>query len=427
MLRIENLKIFICALMLPVLFISAGCETRKPEKPEIVTEKIAAGIVNVNELMKCHKDWKNLDRYDKKLEDIKKRIEETASGKSLRELGEDQAKRMREAHKKAQAELQAELKSVEKSLDQQKQSTQAQFKKAVDEARANAGRLSGSAPSKHAAELTGDMVMLRDRQISSRRLALQKKASENVHREKDRLDRELAEYEQQISKENQQQRLNIQLKMQIEGSEEDKKVLQDELAAINEDEAKLKNAKKAAIASELQTLSDREYAAVEKEIAIYQQELNRDILKQVGGAPAASDAAVQAERIERDLAAKQKSLENEMAAAGEKANSRLNAKKAEIEKRLAELEKSLKNEMMQSQQVLMEADMAKAGQLKSEYDSVEKDRKSLYDAMLADIEKTVLAIASEKGVNVVFMSYVANVSAVDLTDSVKAALEKELK
>ncbi len=420
----NSLKKVLCAVALPLLVLLPGCMEKKA-KVEVVVEPLRPGVVDMTKVLKNHGDWDRLDRLDKKLEEIQKRMGET-SGKSLQELGADQAKRMAEAHKKAQAELQAELKSVEASLERQKADTQRQFQKAIEDARANAGRLAAAKPSQSAAALTGDMVMLRDRQLSSRRLALQKKATENINREKDRLDAELFAYENQISKENQQQRLNIQLKLQLEGSEEDKKALQDELSAITEEESRLKNAKKAEIGEQLRALSDREFANVEREVEAYKAQLNKDIMKQVGGV---SDSSLQdkARQIESSLASKQKSLEAEMASAGAEANRRLNAKKAEIEKRLANLEKSLRKEMEQSREMLIASDMEKLEQLKKEYASVESDRSKLYDSMVSDVEKIVLRISGEKGVNAVFLTYVSNISAVDLTESVADALKKEKK
>ena len=69
----------------------------------------------------------------------------------------------------------------------------------------------------------------------------------------------------------------------------------------------------------------------------------------------------------------------------------------------------------------------KLEQLKKEYASVESDRSKLYDSMVSDVEKIVLRISGEKGVNAVFLTYVSNVSAVDLTESVADALKKEKK
>ena len=188
----------------------------------------------------------------------------------------------------------------------------------------------------------------------------------------------------------------------------------------------LKNAKKAEIGEQLRALSDREFANVEREVEAYKAQLNKDIMKQVGGV---SDSSLQdkARQIESSLASKQKSLEAEMASAGAEANRRLSAKKAEIEKRLANLEKSLRKEMEQSREMLIASDMEKLEQLKKEYASVESDRSKLYASMVSDVEKIVLRISGEKGVNAVFLTYVSNVSAVDLTESVADALKKEKK
>ena len=422
-------SVFILCFVIFSSFIFVGC-TDKGKKDEVVQKPLKIAVVDVEKVIKNHSEWNNLDKIDKKLTDISDEMRK-GSGQSLHQLGASQAKKMEEAQKKARAELEAELKAVQASLDAQKRQMEAQFENDLAAAKDAAKNMTRNAPmpSNTAAALTGDMLVLRDRQVSAKRLALQKQAKENIDREKTRLDNELLAYEQQISKENQSQRLNIQLKLQLDLSDEEKKALQEELVAINEEETKLKNAKKSEIASQLEALSSREFKSVEDGVAEYKKQLDSDIRKQVGyGSPSKEEASqlqAKANEIQRNLAQKQKDMEAKMMSASAEATRRLNEKKAQIEKRLENLGVSLNKEMEKSREALIKADMEKIERLKSDYASLMSERKNLYDAMLEDVKIAVKKITEEEKIDVVFLSYISNISAEDVTDKTISALKKE--
>ena len=227
---------------------------------------------------------------------------------------QQQTEKMRKAHEKAQAELKAELQKVEASLSYQKSQIEGQFKQDLATAKASAAQLRQSAPPPpNAAALTGDMILLRDRQVSAKRLALQKKAKETIDRERTRLEDELAAYDAQISQENQSQRLNIQLKLQLDITDDERKELQEELLSINQEESKLKAAKKDEMGNKIEAMSNKELAAVEAEVAAYKAQLDKDIKNQVGYNPSSgtsnsSELEQKSKKIESELVAKQKRL-----------------------------------------------------------------------------------------------------------------------
>lgn len=424
-----NLFLFFSLIIFSSFIFVTGCTDGK-KKDEIVQKPLKMAVVDVEKIIKNHSDWDNLEKLDKKLSEISDEMQK-GSGESLHKLGASQAKKMDEAQKKARAELEAELKQVQASLDAQKRQMEAQFESDLAAAKNAAKNMSRNAPppSQSAAVLTGDMLVLRDRQVSAKRLALQKQAKENIDREKTRLDNELLAYDQQISKENQSQRLNIQLKLQLDLPEEEKKALQDELVAINEEEAKLKNVKKSEIATKLEELSSREFKAVEDGVAAYKKQLDNDIRNQVGyGSPSKEENAqlqAKANEIQRNLAQKQKDMEAKMASAGAEASRRLNEKKAQIEKRLENLGVSLNKEMEKSREALIKSDMEKIERLKSDYSSLMSERKNLYDAILEDIKVAVKKVTEDENIDVVFLSYISNISAEDVTDKAISALKKE--
>ncbi len=410
-------------------FIFVGCTDNK-KKDEIEQKPLKIAVVDVEKVIKKHSDWDELDRIEKKISEISDEMRK-GSGDSLNKLGASQAKKMEDAQKKARAELEAELKQVQASLDAQKRKMEAQFESDLAAAKNAAKNMSRNAPtpSTTAVNLTGDMLVLRDRQISAKRLALQKQAKENIDREKTRLDNELLAYEQQISKENQSQRLNIQLKLQLDVAEEEKKALQDELMAINEEEFKLKEVKKQEIASQLEAISSREFKAVDDGVAAYKKQLDSDIRKQVGyGSPSKEEASqlqAKANEIQRNLAQKQKDMEAKMASAGAEANRRLNQKKAQIEKRLENLGASLNKEMKESRDAIIKSDMEKLERLRADYASLMSEKNNLRDVMLEDIKVAVKKVLEEEKIDVVFLSYIANISAEDITDKTISELKKE--
>ncbi len=423
----NSVLIFSLIIFSSFIFVT-GCTNGK-KKDEVVQKPLKMAVVNVEKVIKNHSDWNNLEKLDKKLSDISNEMQK-GSGESLHKLGASQAKKMDDAQKKARAELEAELRAVQASLDAQKKQMEAQFERDLEAAKNAAKNINRSAPpSQSAAVLTGDMLVLRDRQVSAKRLALQKQAKENIERKKTTHDNELFAYAQQISKENQSQRLNIQLKLQLDLPEEEKKALQEELMAINEEEAKLKNAKKTEISSQLESLSAREFKAVEDGVAAYKKQLDSDIRNQVGyGSPSKEEASqlqAKANEIQRNLAQKQKDMEAKMASAGAEASRRLNEKKAQIEKRLENLGVSLNKEMEKSREALIKSDMEKVERLKSDYSSLMSERKNLYDAMLEDVKVAVKKVTEDENIDVVFLTYISNVSVEDVTDKTISALKKE--
>ena len=100
-------------------------------------------------------------------------------------------------------------------------------------------------------------------------------------------------------------------------------------------------------------------------------------------------------------------------------------KKHKLKKRLENLGVSLNKEMEQSREALIKADMEKIERLKSDYASLMSERKNLYDAMIEDIKVAVKKVTEDEKIDVVFLSYISNISAEDVTDKTISALKKE--
>ena len=81
--------------------------------------------------------------------------------------------------------------------------------------------------------------------------------------------------------------------------------------------------------------------------------------------------------------------------------------------------------MEQSREALIKADMEKIERLKSDYASLMSERKNLYDAMIEDIKVAVKKVTEDENIDVVFLTYISNVSVEDVTDKTISALKKE--
>ncbi len=413
----------VCLLALIAL---AGCKKGEPVLP-VAPAKY--GVVNVEEVLKAHKDWKRLEQLDKRLEALKTDMGE--SGSSLESLGAKQADRMKKAQQQAEAELQAQLASVKASLEAHRADVARKIAQEAALARTRMQKLSQDQGSvrtvRSKAELGRDLVALRDRQIAAKRLELQKAAKERMESLKTKLDSELSAYERQIASENQQQRVNIQLKMQLEIPEEEKKKLSDEIAAITNEESRLKEKKRAENNNLIDKKGAEELAAVDREVTAYRSKVDADIKAQLGLSSSSnySKAEIQkkSEQIVSDFNRKQKELESSLHGASASSEAAMAQKQAQLQQRLSDLRKGMIKEMTQSREKLMKSDMERVSKLQEQYSAQEKQRMNLYTAMLEDIKAEVLKINNKENFTAVFLAYVANVTAEDLTQKTIKSLQ----
>ncbi len=427
--------IFFVFSSLLCLYLS-GCTKSEP-KSEPKPMKI--GVIDPAKVLKEHRDWKRLEVLDKKLADLQARMAQ--ANPSLNELGMKQAERMKQAQAQAEKELKAQLLEVQASLERHKREIASQLEKEASSARMKMKKLAASgepaarpsSPEK-AKSLTNDLIVLRDRQVTAKRLELQKTAKERMDVMRTKLENELAAYERQISKENQQQRLNIQLKLQLDPPEEEKKALTEELSAITEEESALKDRKKQEIGNQIEQTGAKELADIEKEVAAYKDKIDKDIKRQIGfnpsgsnqaSAPNQSELEKKSRQIAGEFAQKQRALEAQLSGATASSQRMLENKQAELQKRLKELQAGMMKEMEQSREQLARSDMERLNKLKTEFDAVAQQREKLYNAMADDLKSEVAKMADTDGYTAIFLSYIANVKATDLTEqaikAVKAA------
>ncbi len=415
-------------------------------------------IVDFTKLIKVHKGYKELESFDDKISKLEQKMYNAPS--SMQKMGEERFAKLEQSKKAAEEELKREMENLSGQLMKEKAALEAKFegdvKKMESEMqalKAEAKKRSSASPS--AAEepqpageqmkaFTRDLMLLRERQVTARRLDLQKKAKEKIDAERERLDSELTTYESQISKENQQEKLNIQLKMQVTKDDDEMAKLREELGRLNEEESKLKEKKKTEVAAEIEKVGNVEMARIDKEVDAYKAKIDADIKAQVnqkqssigsgggstgGGGRTASmkDLQQKGEALNRSFEQKKQNMEAQLTGAQEEARRRFDAKRVQLEQSIKNQEQQLMKDILKNREKLARGDMERMEKQKRELDKLQRDRQKLYDSMLEEIKVQVTEVAHGEKLPFVVGMYVVNVNAVDLTDKVIVKIKETMK
>ncbi|MDQ7824795.1 MAG: hypothetical protein RDV48_18500 [Candidatus Eremiobacteraeota bacterium] len=433
-------SIFLAVTKLPGLL--TGTEGKDSQK---------VGVVDFGKLLKAHQDWKKLDGIDKQIADIEQKMNNAPSG--MQKLGLEQAERLKKAQIQAEAELKQEISGITSSLEKQKAAFEAQMagevKKIQEEMsklKAQAKNAQGQTPpeqikpySEQMKDFSRDLIILRDRQVAAKRLELQKKAKEKIDADKGRLESELSSYEQQLARENQQEKLNIQLKLQVNQNDEEHQHLKEELAKISDEESRLKEKKKNEIAAEMDKLGNVEMDKIDKEVLAYKAKIDQDISAQLsrkqvqlGGGkepivasnPALSEYQRKGMELTKAFQAKQKEMEAKLLSANEDSRRKLEEKKRTLESQLKTLEKSVMKEVLQNRDKLAKTEMERMERSRLQIEKLQRERGKLYSAMESDIKDEVALLARKERVPFVVGMYIVNVEGTDLTDKALEMMKK---
>jgi len=421
-------------------------------------ETVKMGVVDYTKLIKEHRDWKKLESLDEKLALGEQKLYNAPS--AMEKIGTEHMSRMRDAQQQAESELKAEIDKLQAGLQRERDAVEAQFaeetkklqaqlKALQEEAKKKGGQ--GSSPTQEEVRPYGeqlkafyrDLVTLRDRQVAAKRLELQKRAKEKMDAEKSRIDAELAAYETQISKENQQEKLNIQLKMQVCKDDQEMLTLKQDLSRLTEEESRLKDKKKAEVAAEVEKLGTTYLSGIDKEVDAYRAKIDADIKAQLtarqgqlggqiartgGGPPGNPAVAKEYEAKARALAqvfdSKRREMEGKLSGAQAESRRRLEQKKAELEQHLKAQEKSLINEIMKNRHKMEKAEQARIEKQKKDLENLQAERDKLYDTMLEDVRQEVQVVAKKERIPVVVGMYVVNVDSTDLTDKAVSRMKE---
>jgi Skp family chaperone for outer membrane proteins len=407
-------------------------------------DTMKVGVADYTRLLKAHSDWKRLEGFDEKIASLEQSMYNSPS--MMQKMGSEHMERMQKAQREAEAELRAEIDRLSSDLKKERDALQAQFAGEAKKLQEQMKALQAEAKKAQTAELppkeenrsypeqmksfARDLVLQRDRLVSAKRLELQKKAKERMDEKKARLDGELAAYEAQIARENQQEKLNIQLKFQVTKDDQENARLKEELARISEEEGKLKEKKKVEVAAEIEKYGNDELSKIDKEVSAYKAKVDADIRNQLGGKPpmttekpssagpttAQKGFQARAEELAKAFNAKKADMEAKLDSAQTESRKKLEAKKAQLEGHLKEHEKLLMKDMMNNREKLAQAEQERIEKQRNEIEKLQSERDKLYDSMLSSIKEEVSEVARKEKLPLVVGMYVVNIKSVDLTD-----------
>lgn len=424
------------------------------ENQELKPEEL--GVVDFESLIRSHKDFEKLQQMDEQISLLKQELEFLPAEDRRRET--DKARKKMESEVlKARKELEAEYNRINSEMRglsaamagqleaegrQLQAHYQAQLEGEIRRLQPTQIELRGDAESKMKAFLQ-DLAVVREQRLTARRLELEKSTQARLEAERARVDAEVSAYEQGLMQENQQRKLNLQLQMQTVTDPEEEARIQEELAALGDEEAAKKEARRDELFASLDAMREKEKAAMDAELGSYQRSLDAEVQQKVQGerarlaglptqAPAAPpdiQAKIEAikAQINGEMAARKAQMQATMEARSNEARTRLQKKQKEIEKRLSDLSKQLKEMVDQSTDDVSDDTKKKMDTVKAKLEEFQAQRKELYEKMVADLSTLVGEVAKKQNVPSVIGKFVVNLHCKDLTDLSMVAVKQAVR
>ena len=417
-----------------------------------VIEQIKLGVVDFDSLVQAHRDFGRLKEMDEQLEVLQQELTFLPLSDQRRVVNESQ-KRMQAEVSRARKELETEYRKVNQEMQGLSASMQAELQQ---EGQALSSHYQGLLKQKIShlqpqVELRGDpkarmeafladLASVRSQRMMARRLELEKQVQQKLEGERARVESELAAYEDQIMRENQQKKLNLQLQLQTATDAEQEASIQEQIGTLGDREQDLKDARRNELYSQLDKVRATEKAGMDSELAAYERSLNAEAQQKAAAeryrlaglpsqAPAAApDVQRQIEQIRgtitAEMEARKAQMQATMQARSSEARKRLESKQAEIEKRLATLQGQLKEIVEKSADQVSKETKAKMDDVKGRIAALQSQRKGLYDQMVQDLSQKVGEVARKQNIPSVIGKFVVNLTCTDLTDLTMVAVKQ---
>lgn len=423
-------------------------------------------VVDYSSLLKNHPEFENLKQLDEQLASLKEDkdlapylAQKNARGEMIEKMEKavEKAKAEMEAEKSRlegelaglsaslQGAMEAELNRVKGGYDREIEELVEKYKKQhapTAPAPGPASRPDAPTDSAPASvnEYREGLLLVRQRNLTARKLELEKSIRGEIEAERARFDQQMAATEDQIAGQYQEEKLNLQLKLQVTQDEAEQQKLQDRLSVISEEISSKKSAKRAELEAGFSEFRAKKNAEFESLMSSYQSKLDAEVAQKVGGwrapeqprrqpeaprpnqapppVPKEIEAKVAEARagINSRMAAKKAELEGAMQAKAAQARAQIMAKQEEIQKRLKETEEELKGLFEEKKKNLDSKTQQKIAALEKQIEKVQKERDVLYDRMIADINGVVGEVAKKKDIPMVLGQVVFNRTCQDLTD-----------
>jgi hypothetical protein len=417
------------------------------------TEELHLGVVDFDNLLRAHRDYEKLQQIDEQIEVLQQELTFLPLSDQRRVVDQSQ-KRMQAAVEKARKELETEYarinqemrglsEAMQGQLVREGQQLQAHYQGVLEQRTRHLQprdvELRGDSKARMQAFLE-DLSTVRTQRVMARRLELEKQVQQRLEGERARVESELAAYEDQIMRENQEKKLNLQLQLQTATDAEQEAEIQQQIAAMGDQEQSLKDTRREELFAGLDEVRNREQAEMEATLESFEATLNAEVQQKaaaernrLAGLPTQAPAAApevqrQIDAVRASITAEMETRKAEMQAAMQarsaEARKRLEKKQAEVEKRLADLQAQLKDLVEKSAEEVSEDTQRKMDDVKSRLEALQTERKALYDKMLAELSETVGELARKQNVPSVIGRFIVNLDCTDLTDLAMVAVKQ---
>ncbi|MBS2038692.1 hypothetical protein JST97_27170 [bacterium] len=408
---------------------SSPTPTAAPGSAASLQEELA--VVEGPKLMEQHPDYAKLKDLELQMEKLETEKKEVANRGRQQAFKQGQGTFLR-ALEQAKAEMQAEQASISGEMDGLARALQGQMSAEMTEIKSKLdadlkGTIAKYRPPETAklndrgiqavGEYGENLKLMAARNLTAHRLEKEKAIKAEIDAERNRLDQQIAAYEDEVSMKYQEEKLNLQLKMQNNPNEETEKVTRERLNVIDDEVSAAKAEKRKEIEGQMAAYHEKKQAEFEAEMKSYEARLRDEIAVKVGGrreqlinqsstsvapppeiqakisqAQATMQAAMESRRAE--LMAKMKAKESE-------ARARMMAKQEEIKSRLARLEKDLQEQLSKRTDFLDKKSKARLAEIDKSMEKCRSDYKLIYERMRVDLEKMVGSVAKKKNIGCV--------------------------
>lgn len=374
------------------------------------------GVVDYKSLLELHPSYEELNKLNIQISLLES--ENDKLGMSFGQLTEEQYKVMVDAQKKAEKELIKEMEIIQKELLSRKKELESQLEQDIYATQQKIKDLqsnnSGNNVKGEMEKFAKDMIALRDRQIAAKELELSTLAKDEIEKQRDTVEDELNQYILEISKQNQDKKLQLQLALMSSNDEEERKKAEEALTELEQIATNLKEQKRIELNVKVENFKKEKEKEIQQKLKKYQVTLDRDLKNQLGLGTNEGSSRIMALQDELDY--KRRLMEEELKALSLKAQERFEKKKKDLEKKIKDKEKQMMSEALKQQEELSKFKDENKQKTVSQIEMLKEQRDRLMEKIRSDLEKGVKQVADEYNIPYVIGSYVVNINCKDLTD-----------
>lgn len=392
------------------------------------------GVIDLNLLIRNHPDYEKLATLEDKIAALKEQLSQSSDslsgvGDKMRKIQSGAEKNLMEEVKKIQAKMQEERENLAKKMTIDQKNLAKEIKKlktAEPEMKLTSPKKVSSKTVKQGLDnFSKDLMLLKEKQVAAKRLELQNKLSEELKNLKEKNEEELSAHEGEILKQNQSQKIDLRLKYENAESAKVREEVMTKMKELDEKDTHLKDVKQMQLFKKFEEVKNKKLMEIEKEVASYDNKLQKDVLAQLGGKSvyeknskgellAPQDGAVK-EKINKQSEIYKKQMED----INKKYAKQFEAKKKELERNLNLQEKNLIAKALKKENNLDSASKSHIEEMNRQIKEVEDQRDRLYEEILGDIRAKVQELAKKEKIRYVIGGYIYNADCIDLTDKIK--------